>query len=67
MLLEILPFALYTSPVSPGFAKQIMPVLCTLELSCLQHLCTDRVENTAPYFCSSTVAVAMLVCEIITQ
>jgi hypothetical protein len=27
MLLKILPCALYTSPVSTGFAKQIMPVL----------------------------------------
>jgi hypothetical protein len=27
MLLKILPFALYTSSVSPGFAKQIMLIL----------------------------------------
>jgi hypothetical protein len=30
MLLKILPCALYTSPVSPGFAKQIIPILLTL-------------------------------------
>jgi hypothetical protein len=27
MLPKIIPFALYTSPVSTGFAKQIMPIL----------------------------------------
>jgi hypothetical protein len=31
ILLKILPFALHTNPlVSPGFAKQIMPMLCNL-------------------------------------
>jgi hypothetical protein len=30
MLLKILPFALHTSPVSTGFAKEIMPILCIL-------------------------------------
>jgi hypothetical protein len=30
MLLKIFPFVLYTSPVSPGFAKQIMHILLIL-------------------------------------
>jgi hypothetical protein len=50
VLLKILPFALYKSSVSTGFAKQIMPTLHVLmynsrplvQIQCLSELLYDR-------------------------